>query len=44
MKTFSLLYFFEGGNPKIQLSLKFEKCEHRDSTSITDGDQEVVKC
>ena len=24
--------------------LKFERCEHRDGTSIVDGDQEGVKC
>ena len=24
--------------------LKFERCEHRDDTSIVDGDQEGVKC
>ena len=24
--------------------LKFERCEHRDDTSIVDGDQDGVKC
>ena len=24
--------------------LKFERCEHRDDTSIVDGDHEDVKC
>ena len=36
--------FFEGGNLKIPVALKCEKCEHRDDTSIVDGDQENVKC
>ena len=38
------MYFFEGGDLKVQLSLKFERCEHRDDTTIVYGDQEVVKC
>ena len=29
---------------KDSVVLKFEKCEHRDDTSIVDGDQEGVKC
>ena len=24
--------------------LKFKRCEHRDDTSIVDGDQEGLKC
>ena len=36
--------FFEGGDLKAQFVLKFERCKHRDDTSIVDGDQEVVKC
>ena len=36
--------FFEGGDLKVQLSWKFERYEHRDDTSIVDGDQEGVKC
>ena len=35
--------FFEGGDRKVSLSLKFEGCEHRDDTYIVDGDQEGVK-
>ena len=37
------MYFFEGGDLKILVVLKFERCEHRDDTSIVDGDQEGVK-
>ena len=33
------MHFFEG-----LVVLKYERCEHRDDTSIVDGDQEVVKC
>ena len=33
--------FFES---KGSVVLKFERCEHRDDTSIVDGDQEGVKC
>ena len=29
---------------KDSVFLKFERCEHRDDTSIVDGDQEGVKC
>ena len=29
---------------KDSVVLKFERCEHRDDTSIVDGDQEGVKC
>ena len=36
--------FFEGGGLKVQLSWKFERCEHRHDTSLVDGDQEDVKC
>ena len=36
--------FFEGGRSKGLVVLKFERCEHRDDTSIVDGDQEGVKC
>ena len=36
--------FFEGGDLKVLVVLKFERCEHRDDTSIIDGDQEGVKC
>ena len=36
--------FFEGGDLKVQLSWKFERCGHRNDTSIVDGDQEGVKC
>ena len=32
--------FFEDGDLKVQ----FERCEHRDDTSIAGGDQEGVKC
>ena len=35
------MYFFVGGD---SVFLKFERCEHRDDTSIVDGDQEGVKC
>ena len=34
--------FFEGGDLKVQLSWKFERCEHRDGTSIVDEDQETM--
>ena len=34
--------FFEGKDLKIQF--QFERCEHRDDTSIVNGDQEIVKC
>ena len=36
--------FFEGWISKGSVVLKFERCEHRDDTSILDGDQEGVKC
>ena len=29
---------------EISVVLKFERCEHRDDTSIVHGDQEGVKC
>ena len=29
-----LMCFFEGEDVKVQLSLKFERCEHSDDTSI----------
>ena len=32
---------FEGGDLVV---LKFERCDHRDDTSIVDRDQEGVKC
>ena len=32
------------GRYKDLVVLKFERCEHRDDTSIEDGDQEGVKC
>ena len=35
--------FFEGGDLKFVV-LKFDRCEHRDDTSIVDGDQEGGKC
>ena len=39
-----LMCFFEGGDLKVQLPWKFERCEDRDGTSIVDGDHEGVKC
>ena len=42
-KLFSYLFLW-GGDLKIQLPLKSERCEHRDDTSIVDGDQVGVKC
>ena len=36
--------FFEVGDLKVSLSWRFERCEHRDDTSIVDGDQEGVNC
>ena len=36
--------FFEGGDLKGLVVLKFERCEHRDDPSIVDGDQEGIKC
>ena len=36
------MYFFEGRDLKIHV-LQFERCEHRDDTSIVDGDQEGLK-
>ena len=36
--------FFEGEDVKGLVVLKFERCEHRDDTSIVDQDQEGVKC
>ena len=41
VKTVFLLYLFECGDSVV---LKFERCEHRDDTSIVEGDQEGVKC
>ena len=32
---------FEGGDLKDLVVFKFERCEHRDDTSIVDGDQKV---
>ena len=36
--------FFKGGDLKDLVVLKSGRCEHRDDTSIVDGDQEGVKC
>ena len=36
--------FFEGWDLKIHIGEKFERCEHRDDTSVVDRDQEGVKC
>ena len=38
------MYFFEGGRSRGLVVFKFERCEHRDDTSIVDGDQEGVMC
>ena len=38
------MYFFEGGDNKDSVLLKVYRCEHRDDTSIVDGDQDGVKC
>ena len=38
------LCFFEDGDLKSLVVLKFKRCEHRDDTSIVDRDQEGVKC
>ena len=35
--------FFEDGDLDLVV-LRFERCKHRDDTSIVDGDQEGVKC
>ena len=40
---FFLLYFYEGGDVD-SVVVKCERYEHRDDTSIVDGDQEGVKC
>ena len=37
-------YVFLGRRSKGSVILKFERCEHRDDTSIVDGDHEDVKC
>ena len=36
--------FCRGWRSKGFIVLKFERCEHRDDTSIVDGDSEGVKC
>ena len=36
--------FFGGGDLKVLAVLQFQRCKHRDDTSIVDGDQEGVKC
>ena len=37
--------FFEGEDLKgLVVFFKFERCEHKNDTSIVDGDQEGVKC
>ena len=38
------LCFFEDGDLKGLVVLKFKRCEHRDDTSNVDRDQEGVKC
>ena len=38
------MHFFEDEDLKVLVVLKFERCEHRDDTSIVDGDQEGIKC
>ena len=43
-KNFLLCVYYVGGRDKGLAVLKFERCEHRDNTSIVDGDQEGVKC
>ena len=37
------LYFFEGEDLKVYLSWSLKRGEHRDDTSIVDGDQEGAK-
>ena len=43
VKLFSYVFLWKW-RYKGLVVLKFERCEHRDDTSIVDGDQEGVKC
>ena len=43
-KLFSCVFLWRWRSKDLVFFLKFERCEHRDDTSIVDGDQEGVKC
>ena len=42
-KLFSYVFLCRGRSKGLDV-LRFERFEHRDDTSIVDGDQEGVKC